>query len=174
MINYPPIKFECQVRGKKLVAEVNAQVAGTDRFLFRTRFSDGFEDTFSHDTHGDQWGALNDAKQEYLKRVKDDLAALQNYQPFRHYLYFRDKQGHQSLNIWVFETMPENGVDVYSVYYMGQYQFDMKKLRGAWLAKSVRNNAAPIDTSTIEQIGQMIDARINDMYTAQSENIKVH
>ncbi len=89
------------MRGKKLVAKVNAQVAGTDR----------------------------------------------------------------SLKIWVLETMPENCEDVYSNYYLGRYQFDMRKFLGAWLANSVRNTAAPKETSTIEQIGQMIDAKINTPYT---------
>ncbi len=86
MITYPAIKFECQLSGKKLVAEVTTQVTGADHFDFRTRFSDGFEDIFSHERNHGAWKAAKDQKLRYLQLVKDDLAALQSYQPSRHYL----------------------------------------------------------------------------------------
>ena len=160
MITYPPIKFECQLSGKKLIAEVTTQVTGADRFDFRTRFSDGFEDIFSHEGNRGAWKAANDRKLRYLQLVKDDLAALQSYQPSRHYLSFRYTLGQQVVNIWVFETLPEEGRPVYSIYYKGEYQFDLTKVRGSWSGKSVRQKSPPIDTSLVSAIGQMIDEKM--------------
>jgi len=49
MITYPSIRFECQVSGKKLIAEVVTQVKNLTQFDFVARFSDGFEDIIQHD-----------------------------------------------------------------------------------------------------------------------------
>lgn len=161
MITYPSIKFECQISGKKLVAEVVTQVKDLTRFDFSTRFSDGFEDTFQHDRVLGIWKAIRDRKSAYLKKIKDDLAALQYYQPHRHYLNFQHKLGQERINIWVFETLPEEGFPVYSVYYKGDYRFDIRKMFGAWYGKSVRQDAAPVDSGLVQKIGEMLDRKLN-------------
>jgi hypothetical protein len=49
MITYPPIKFECRVNGKELLAEVETTAHDGGKFEFCTKFSDGYSDTVFHD-----------------------------------------------------------------------------------------------------------------------------
>jgi hypothetical protein len=171
MITYPPIKFECSIRGKELIAEVVAKEIDAGHFNFNTRFSDGFEDTFIHDDEVGIWKAVRDKEADYLERVKDDLSALLSYQVDRHYLTFRYKIGDELVNIWVFETQREDGYMVYSssgcktyvVYYKGDYRFEIKKTGCAWYAKTVRQvNPEIIDENLVATIGKMIDTRIKE------------
>lgn len=161
MVTYPPIKFECQVKGKELIAEVVANETDPGHFKFDTRFSDGFEDTFTlHEPTG-LWKAIRDKEAAYLKKIKDDLSALVSYQIDRHYLSFRHVIAGKLTNIWVFETEWEDGSLIYTVYYRGDYRFEMKKVWGAWTAKTVRQqNPEQIDDQLVETIGKMIDDRI--------------
>lgn len=171
MITYPPIKFECKVSGKKLTAEVVAEEVNPGQFNFNTRFSDGFEDIFSHDERSGTWKAHKDTRSAYLKKIQDDLCALRCYQVGRHYLNFRHAWGNQVINVWVFETQRLDGYMVYSkggrkrytVYYNGDYRFEMEKVCGAWYAKTVRQtNPEIIDEKLVATIGKMIEARIKE------------
>ena len=171
MITYPPIKFECKVSGRELVAEVVAEEINPGKFNFNTRFSDGFEDIFSHDEESKTWNAIRDTKADYLKKIQDDLSALMSYQVGRHYLNFRHRLRDQIINVWVFETQREDGYMVYSkggckcytVYYNGDYRFEMKKVGGAWYAKTVRQiNPESIDENLVAIIGKMIDGQIKE------------
>ncbi len=171
MITYPPIKFECKVSGRELIAEVVAEEIHPGQFNFNTRFSDGFEDIFSHDEGSKTWKAVHDTKASYLNKIQDDLFALRCYQVGRHYLSFPHTLGDQSMNVWVFETQREDGYMVYSkggckcyaVYYNGDYRFEIKKVLGGWYAKTVRQiNPEIIDENLVMKIGEMIDARIKE------------
>jgi hypothetical protein len=161
MVVYPPIKFECEVNGKDLIAEVVAEETDPGRFNFNTKFSDGFEDTFIHEERSGLWKAIRDQKAAYLEKIKDDLSALVAYQIDRAYLSFRHTIGSHVVNIWVFETQWENGGMIYTVYYKGDYQFEMKKIYGGWYAKSVRQEKIKlIDETLVARVGEMIDAKI--------------
>jgi hypothetical protein len=161
MITYPPIKFECQVNGKQLLAEVETKAHEGGKFEFSTKFSDGFSDTVFHDEKSGTWKTGRDKKATYFKKIKDDLSALVSYPAFKHYLSFRHKVGNQLVNIWVFETEMENRNVVYTIYYHGNYQFEMKKIRGGWHAKTVKQNQPElIDGELVDKIGKMIDERI--------------
>ena len=144
-----------------MIAEVITEVFELGRFNFTTRFSDGFEDTYSLDKALGKWNALRDKKSAYLKKIKDDLRALLYYQPNRHYLNFQYPMGQELVNIWIFETFPEDGCRVYSIYFKGDYRFDMKKMFGAWYARSVRNDAAPIDNKLVDRIGEMVEKEMS-------------
>jgi hypothetical protein len=158
MVTYPPIKFECQVEGKNLVAEVVAEETYPGHFNFNTKFSDGFEDTFKLHEPSGSWKAERDKKAAYLKKIKDDLSALVSYQIDRHYLSFRHKIGDRLVNIWVFETEEEDDTRIYTIYYLGDYRFEMKKVWGAWEAKTVRQvNPETIDEKLVAKIGEMVD-----------------
>ncbi len=161
MVTYPRIKFECQVNGKELIAEVVAQETNPGHYNFNTKFSDGFEDTFIHEERSGLWKAIRDKKAAYLEKIKDDLSALVAYQIDRHYLSFRHNLGSQLMNIWVFETQWEDRSMLYTVYYKGDYQFEMKKIDGGWQARTVRQaNNCSIDEQLVAKIGKMIDTRI--------------
>jgi len=161
MITYPPIKFECQVKGKALLAEVETKALDEGKFEFTTRFSDGFSDTVFHDEKSGTWKTGRDKAATYFKKIKDDLSALVFYPAFKHYLSFRHKVGNQLVNIWVFETETENRNVIYTIYYHGNYRFEMKKVRGAWYAKTVKQNQPEIiDQELVDKIGKMIDSRM--------------
>jgi hypothetical protein len=161
MVIYPRIKFECCVNGEDLIAEVVAQETYPGHFNFNTRFSDGFEDTFIHEERSGTWNATRDKKAAYLEEIKDDLSALEAYQIDRHYLSFRHRIGVELVNVWVFDTEWEDDGTIYTVYYKGDYQFEMKKIYGGWYARSVRmEKNKVIDNDLVARIGQMIDAKI--------------
>lgn len=171
MIVYPTIKFECEVSGKELIAEVETLETYPGHFNFNTRFSDGFADTFIHNENSGDWKAVRDKEAVYLANVKNDLSALVSYQVGRHYLSFRHKIENELVNIWVFETQREDGFMVYSkggcksytVYYNGDYRFEIKKICGAWQAKTVRQvNPEIIDEKLVAKIGQVIDSNIKE------------
>ncbi len=158
MVTYPAIKFECRVEGKNLIAEVVAEETDPGHFNFNTKFSDGFEDTFILHEPSGMWKAMRDKKAAYLKKIKDDLSALVSYQIDRHYVSFRYKIGNKLVNVWVFETEWEDGSLIYTVYYLGDYRFEMKKVWGAWEAKTVRQaNPENIDENLVAKIGETID-----------------
>jgi hypothetical protein len=160
MVTYPRIKFECEINGKELIAEVIAEEVNPGHFNFNTRFSDGFEDTFIHEERSGLWEATRDKKSAYLKKVKDDLSALVAYQIDRPYLSFRHKIDAQVVNVWVFETQWEDRSMIYTVYYKGDYQFEMKKICGGWYAKTVRpKKDTIIDEGLVAKIGERIDNR---------------
>lgn len=161
MVVYPPIKFECQVEGKNLIAEVVANELQPGHFSFSTKFSDGFEDIFIHEEGSGLWRSASDKKSPYLKKIQDDLSALVSYQIDRHYLSFRHRMGDQLVNIWVFESEWEKESPLYTVYYLGDYRFEMKKIGGGWQAKTVRQvNPENIDRELVDKTGRLIDARI--------------
>ena len=161
MITYPPIKFECRVNGKELLAEVETKALDGGKFEFCTKFSDGYSDTVFHDEKSGVWKTGHVKTAAYFKKIKDDLSALLFYPAFKHYLNFRHKIGNQVVNIWVFETETENRTVVYTIYYHGNYRFEMKKIRGGWYAKTVKQDRPEsIDEELIEKIGKMIDDRI--------------
>lgn len=161
MVTYPKIKFECEVNGRELIAEVLTQETNPGHFNFTTKFSDGFEDTFIHEERSGLWRAIRDKKSGYLEKIKDDLSALVSYQIDRHYLSFRHLVGKEIVNVWVFETEWENRIAIYTVYYKGEYQFEMKKVYGGWYAWSVRPEKNKlIDNALVARIGTAIDAKI--------------
>jgi len=161
MVTYPRIKFECEVNGRDLIAEVVAQETNPGHFNFNTRFSDGFEDTFIHEERSGLWKAIRDKKAAYLGKIKDDLSALVAYQIDRHYLSFRQLIGEEIVNIWVFETEWEDRSAIYTVYYKGDYQFEMKKIYGGWYAWSVRPEKNKIINDVlVTRVGKMIDTKI--------------
>lgn len=161
MVIYPKIRFECEVAGQDLIAEVVARETNPGHFNFNTKFSDGFEDIFIHEEQSGLWKATKDKKADYLEKIKDDLSALVAYQIDRHYLTFRQLIGTEITNVWVFETEWEDGSVIYTVYYKGDYQFELKKIYGGWYPRSVRaGKNEMIDKALVEKIGKMIDARI--------------
>ena len=171
MITYPPIKFQCKVSGRELTAEVITEAVKPGRYNFNTRFSDGFCDTFSHDENGNTWAAGKDGMPSYLEKIQDDLSVLRKYQVGRHYLCFPHTIHGRPSNIWVFETQridgymtySSRGCKSYSVFYNGDYRFDIQKINGAWEGKTVRHiNPETIDEDLVSTIGSMIDARIKE------------
>lgn len=161
MVTYPRIKFECEVDGKELIAEVVAQETNPGHYNFNTRFSDGFEDVFTHEERSGVWKANRDKEQAYLEQVRDDLSALVCYQIDRHYLSFRHELGNEIVNVWIFETEWEDGSMIYTVYYKGDYQFEMKKVFGGWYARSVRQHKRKvINDELVGKVGSMIDSKM--------------
>ena len=50
---------------------------------------------------------------------------------------------------------------MFTIYYQGNYRFEMKKVRGVWHAKTVKQNQPEIiDQELVKKIGKMIDDRI--------------
>ncbi|RYG53874.1 MAG: hypothetical protein EOO01_03190 [Chitinophagaceae bacterium] len=171
MITYPSISFPCMVRGRELTAEVITEAVKPGKYNFNTRFSDGFCDTFSHDEISGTWAAVKGGQKSYLEKIQDDLSVLRNYQVGRHYLCFLHTIHGKPTNVWVFETQridgymmySSRGCKCYSVFYNGDYRFDIQKINGAWEGKTVRHsNPERIDETLVTTIGSVIDARIKE------------
>lgn len=165
MITYPLISFQTNVDDKPVRVNVLTQVLDRGQFRFYVKCSNEHEDIYVHDAIQNTWFSenSNDCKQQAcFKAIEDDLVTLEFYPAFKHYMVHHQNIDGIMGNIWVFESQREKGVIVYSVYFRGSYQFDLKKCRGAWQAESVKTNKANIDPHLVKEIGKLIDNSIYD------------
>lgn len=164
MITYPLISFQTDIDDKPMWVDVLTQVLDRDHFRFYCKFDNGHEDIYVHDAINNTWFSENnnDCEQSCFKAIQDDLVTLEFYPVFKQYMVQRKNINGVPVNVWVFESQREKGVIVYTVYFGGCYQFDLKKWRGAWQAESVKKHKAPIDPQLVQDIGKLIDNSIYD------------
>lgn len=133
----PAIPFDCVVEGKKLRATVTHVEDNGQQFIYRIRFSDGHAASFVAPMEAGQW--LNESlASPYARAIADDLNAFCGFMPPKPPFCIRLKSETEAFNVWVLPHVLRNGQ--YSVYYKGDYRFDVRKVK-TWEAKSVRENS---------------------------------
>ncbi|WP_276501831.1 hypothetical protein [Terrimonas pollutisoli] len=164
MITYPVISFQTDIDDKSMGVDVLTQVLDRGQFRFYVKFGNGQEDIYVHDAIHNSWFSEHneDCEQACFKAVKDDLVTLEYYPVFKKYLVHRKNINGEPVNIWVFESQREKDVIIYTVYFKGDYQFDLKKHRGAWHGESVKKGKAVVDPHLVKEIGKLIDNSIYD------------
>lgn len=164
MITYPVISFQTDIDDKSMGVDVLTQVLDPGQFRFYVKFANGTEDIYVHDAIHNRWFSEHNenCEQACFKAVQDDLVTLEYYPVFKKYMVHRMNMNGELVNVWVFESQREKDVIVYTVYFKGKYQFDLKKYRGAWHGQSVKKSKAIIDPQLVKEIGKLIDDSIYD------------
>lgn len=143
----PAIEFECVVEGKNLKAKLTHQEDNGLQFIYHISFSDGHTALFVAPIHGGKWQDENFAS-PYARAIEDDLNAFSGFLPSKPPFCIRLKGSREAFNVWVLPHVfkPHH----YSVSYLGDYRFDLRKTR-LWEASSVRT-----DTSINEEIASIV------------------
>ena len=134
---FPKLSFPCYINGQKLTATYLEQTedAVVD-FQFKFSFSDGYSTIFYCNEYG--WADdINNGKPIYLKAIKDDLLALVSCISIEKAMVFPVHFNKTNFNVFVFKDCITTDGFPYSVYYNGEYRFDIEKINGEWFAKSI-------------------------------------
>lgn len=151
------IPFYCRVNGKDLMAKIIALVEHPLYFVYRIRFSDGYEDDFSLMEGGYVEPEKKGTSGAYAAAIKEDLKVVWRVQADKEIYTMRWMIDGVHTNVWIKEGESE-GEQVYAVYYNGDYRFEMKRQGAGWFWRSKR----VIDPETVNEklaaeIGRMID-----------------
>lgn len=151
----PAIEFETTVEGKRIKARITHQEDNGLQFIYHIAFSDGYTASFVAPLQGDRWHN-EDFASPYAKAIRDDLNAICGFLPKKPPFCIRLKSDRGAFNVWaiphVFKTHH------YSVFYKGDYRFDLRKTK-IWQAKSVRENI-DIDQEIAALVCRNIEERI--------------
>jgi hypothetical protein len=150
----PAILFECTVEGKKLKAKITHQEDNGLQFIYHIAFSDGHKAAFVAPMEGGRWHDETLAS-PYAKAIHDDLNAVCGFLPRKPPFCIRLKSEKESFNVWVVPYITRE--NQYSVFYKGDYRFDVRKAK-LWEAKSVRENSF-IDQEIASIVCRNIDSR---------------
>lgn len=150
----PAISFECQVHGKRLLANITHQEDNGLQFIYHISFSDGHAATFVAPIEGGKWYDEKLAS-PYAQAIKDDLNAFCGFLPAKPPVCIRLKSNREAFNVWI---VPQVKPLHYTVFYKGDYRFDVRK-SGGWEANSVREGSI-IDDEIAAIVCQNIDRRI--------------
>jgi hypothetical protein len=135
---HPAIEFDCVVEGKKCKARITHQEDNRLQFIYHITFSDGYAASFVASIESDKW--LDDAvSSKYAIAIKDDLNAICGFAPKKPPFCIRLKNDkEEAFNVWV---VPHGFKPFhYSVFYRGDYRFDVRKSK-SWEVRSVRENS---------------------------------
>lgn len=132
----PAVEFIATVEGKKLIANITHQEDNGVQFIYRISFSDGYAASFVANIQGGRWHNET-LPSPYQKAIHDDLHAICGFSPKKPPFCIRLKSQEKVFNVWVVPHVckPLH----YSIFYKGDYQFDVRRAK-EWEAKSVREN----------------------------------
>lgn len=130
----PVIEFDCVVDGKKLSAKITHHEDNGLQFIYHISFSDGYSASFVAPIQGGKWQDESLAS-PYAKAIADDLNAFCGFFPTKPPICIRLKSEKEAFNVWVVPHVFK--AQQYSVFYKGDYRFDVRKL-SIWEANTVR------------------------------------
>lgn len=133
----PAIEFDCLIEGKKCRARITHIEDNGLQYIYHIGFSDGYSATFVASMESDKW--LDDAtSSKYALAIKDDLNAICGFSAKKPPFCIRLKnEKEDTFNVWI---VPHGYKSYhYSVFYRGDYRFDVRKSK-TWEARSVREN----------------------------------
>ena len=151
----PAIEFETLVEGKRVKARITHQEDNGIQFIYHISFSDGYAASFVAPMQGDRWHS-EEFSSPYAKAIRDDLNAVCGFLPARPPFCIRLKGNIEVFNVWIVPHVFK--LHHYTVFYKGDYQFDLRKSKG-WQAKSVRENHQ-INQEIAALVCRNIDERI--------------
>lgn len=134
---HPAIVFDCVVEEKRLKATLTHQEDNGIHFIYHISFSDGYTAAFVASMESDKW--LDDAPfSKYALAIKDDLNAICGFLPKKPPFCIRLKnEKGEAFNVWIVPHVYKSCH--YSIYYRGDYRFDVRKAN-TWEVRSVRDN----------------------------------
>lgn len=153
----PPVSFACAVNRKKLQANITGTIHHPLYYSFLVKFSDGYEDDFTILEDGFIVGEKKESD-PYAIAIKEDLHGFAGYVIGNEIYVMRWIVDGNYKNIWVKESIEEDGERIFKVYFKGDYKFEMKREKDKWYSRTSRKiNPEAINQKLATAIGDMID-----------------
>jgi hypothetical protein len=148
------IDFNVNMDGQRLTASVVEEIIPSFQFIFRVRFSDGYEDLFYLGEGGIRGDKENSAP--YAKAISMDIDQVIGMNPNEFYHIFEDKIDGVSTNIWVIRRETRTKI-TYAVYYNRFYRFELAKDGDQWAASTTAKIYPNINFELAGKIGRLLD-----------------
>jgi hypothetical protein len=147
------IKFPVQVGGKPMMATVIGEEGNPVQFVYRIRFSNGYEDTFCLD-EGIIEGDNKETSAPYAKAIRNDMVNVINLDPDSFWHIFQHPIDGIATNVWVIEKE-----GCYQVFYNEYYRFELKQEENEWIVSSRSKDLS-------DKIDPVIAAKVEAMLRA--------
>ena len=148
------IDFNVSVGGKRLTASVVEEIIPPVQFIFRVRFSNGFEDLFSIGEGGIRGEkAGSDA---YAQAISMDIDQVIGMDTNSFYHIFEEMIDGLLTNVWVIKRENKTKVS-YAVYYNRFYRFELAKDGSQWSASTTAKIYPNLNFKLAGKIGRLLD-----------------
>jgi hypothetical protein len=149
-----PISFPVRVDGEPMTASVIEEIIPSYHFIFRVRFSNGFEDFFylgAGGIYGDQ-----ENSGPYAKALSMDIDHVLGMEPEKFYHIFQDYVDGVLTNIWIIEKRTPTQHS-YAVYYNRFYRFELTEENGKWIAFTTAKIYPNLNFDLAKKVGLVLD-----------------
>lgn len=148
------IDFNVSVDGQRMTASVVEEIIPSYQFIYRVRFSNGFEDLFYLGESGIRGDKTDSAP--YAKAISMDMDQVVGLDTNNFYHVFEEKVNGTLTNIWVIKRENKTKVS-YAVYYNRFYRFELAKDGAHWAASTTAKIYPNINFELAARIGHMLD-----------------
>lgn len=155
MTKIAPISFPVCVDGELMTASVVEEIIPPYHFIFRVRFSNGFEDMFYLGDAGIMGDRPNSAP--YAEAISRDIDHVVGMDPDNFYHIFQEDIDGISTNIWVIRKETRSKIS-YAVYYNRFYRFEVTKEEGKWVASTTARIYPNINFNLARRVGFLLDS----------------
>src|SRR5687768_16904634 len=127
-----PLAFNCNIKGRKLKAEVIAEIRNPLNWYYRIKFSDGYTSDFYASQSGTWYDAANDDKSKpfkspYVFAIQNDLKDIVCFNTSDAHYCFQLPVAGVETNVFVFFSNSDEFGPLYIVRYNGDYRFTLKR-----------------------------------------------
>ena len=150
-----PINFPVTVEGVPMTASVLEEIIPPYQFIFRVKFSNGFEDLFYLGETGIHGDRINSAP--YAKAISMDMDQVVGLDPSRFYHIFQEKIDGLLTNVWVIEIWLDSKTS-YAVYYNRFYRFELTRQKEKWVATTTAKIYPNINFKLARKVGFLLDS----------------
>ena len=148
-----PIEFPVYVGGKPMLATVIAEEGNPVQFVYRIRFSNGYEDVFTLD-EGMVEGDNRETSLPYAKAIRNDIVNVINLDHDSFWKVFQHPVDGIATNIWVIEKEK-----IFMVHYNEYYRFELKEEDSEWIVSS-KDPDSKIDPVIAEKVETILKALV--------------
>ena len=150
-----PINFPVLVNGVGMTASVVEEIIPPYQFIFRVKFSNGFEDRFyvgDAGVYGDR-----DNSTAYANAISTDIGYVIGMAPDAFYHVFQENIEGTITNVWVIERKTDAKTS-YAVYYNRFYRFELTREKGEWVATTTAKIYPNINFELAKKVGFLLDS----------------
>ena len=154
-----PVTIKCVVNGKNLLAKIIAETNDPVQQGFVIKFSDGIVLRATGCEDSDMFETDNNLHAAYLDAIQQELRGFLMVMHGDWYK-FEISHNNQELLIWISANYEKEYS--YTVYFNGDYQFDLREKDGVWESRSVRIvNPNSVDAGIVDLIVKELKEKIN-------------
>jgi hypothetical protein len=159
------IDFNVNVDGQRLTASVVEEIIPSYQFIYRVRFSNGFEDLFYLGEDGIRGDKAESAS--YAQAISMDMDQVVGLDTNNFYHVFETKVNGTLTNVWVIKREDKLKVS-FVIYYNRFYRFELAKDGAHWAASTSAKIYPNINFELATRIGSLLDEML------QPSNTYVH